>query len=108
MDALSTIFTALADPTRRAIVERLARGDATVTELAEPFALSVPTVSRHVAVLERAGLVHKTRHAQQRSCTLEPGRLGEAEQWIAEYRRFFERRFDALEQQLNQASDEED
>jgi len=108
MDELSTIFTALADPTRRAIVERLSRGEATVTELAEPFALSVPTISRHVAVLERAGIVRKTRRAQQRTCALEPGRLGEAEQWIAEYRQFFERRFDALERQLNRMSDEED
>ena len=108
MNELSTIFTALADPTRRAIVERLSRGEATVNELAEPFALSVPTVSRHVAVLERAGLVRKTRRAQQRSCTLEPGRLSEAEQWITEYRQFFERRFDALEQQLHLTSDKED
>lgn len=103
VDVLSTTFAALADPTRRAILARLARGDATVGELAEPFALSLPTVSRHIAVLERAGLVRKRRRGQERACTLDEARLREAEEWIAEYRTYFERRFDALENQLRES-----
>ncbi len=99
-DELSETFTALADPTRRAIIARLASGEATVTELAEPFALSLPTVSRHIASLERAGLVRKSRRGQERTCTLDTDRLREAEDWIAEYRGFFESRFDALARQL--------
>ena len=106
-DALSETFSALADPTRRAIVERLARGDATVGELAEPFALSLPTVSRHIAALERVGLVRKRRRGQERACTLETARLAEAQDWIAEYRAFFERRFDALEWQLRKSTGSE-
>lgn len=101
-DQLTATFAALADPTRRAILERLARGDATVSELAEPFALSLPTVSRHITALERVGLVRKRRRGQERACTLETARLAEAEDWIAEYRAFFENRFDALERQLRQ------
>ncbi|WP_344060267.1 metalloregulator ArsR/SmtB family transcription factor [Microbacterium pumilum] len=100
-DQLSEVFTALADPTRRAILERLARGDATVGELAEPFSLTLPTVSRHIAVLERAGLVRKRRRGQERACTLDTARMREAEGWIAEYREFFERRFDALDRHLS-------
>ncbi|SFR88740.1 Helix-turn-helix domain-containing protein [Microbacterium sp. cf046] len=99
-DDLSETFTALADPTRRAIIARLARGEASVTELAEPFALSLPTVSRHIAALERAGLVRKRRRGQERTCTLDTDRLRAAEDWIAEYRSFFESRFDALARQL--------
>lgn len=99
-DQLSIVFSALADPTRRAIIERLADGPATVGELAEPFALSLPTVSRHVAALEAAGLVRKTRDGQHRPCRLEPAGLSAAEHWIGEYRDFFERRFDALELRL--------
>jgi DNA-binding transcriptional ArsR family regulator len=99
-DLLSETFTALADPTRRGIIARLSRGDATVSELAEPFALSLPTVSRHIASLERAGLVRKNRRGQERTCTLETDRLREAQDWIAEYRDFFESRFDALSRQL--------
>ena len=99
-DALSDVFSALADPTRRAILARLAEGPATVGELAEPFALSLPTVSRHIAALEKAGLVRKTRRGQERVVELESARLRDAEEWIAEYRRFFESRFDALARQL--------
>ena len=106
-DTLTETFAALADPTRRAILERLARGDATVGELAEPFALSLPTVSRHIAALERVGLVRKRRRGQERACTLETARLAEAEDWIAEYRAFFERRFDALERQLRKTTGSE-
>lgn len=99
-DELSETFTALADPTRRAIIARLASGEATVTELAEPFTLSLPTISRHIASLERAGLVRKSRRGQERTCSLDTDRLREAEDWIAEYRGFFEGRFDALARQL--------
>ena len=106
-DTLTETFAALADPTRRAILERLARGDATVSELAEPFTLSLPTVSRHSAALERVGLVRKRRRGQERACTLETARLAEAEDWIAEYRAFFEGRFDALERQLRKTTGSE-
>ena len=106
-DTLTETFAALADPTRRAILERLARGDATVSELAEPFSLSLPTVSRHIAALERVGLVRKRRRGQERACTLETARLAEAEDWIAEYRVFFERRFDALERHLRKTTGSE-
>lgn len=99
-DELSDVFAALADPTRRAIVARLSSGDATVGELAHPFDLSLPTVSRHIAVLERAGLIRKKRRGQERACTLDTARMRRAEDWIAEYRQFFEGRFDALARQL--------
>lgn len=102
-DELSEIFAALADPTRRAILARLSEGDATVSELAEPFELSLPTVSRHIAVLERAGMVHKARRGQERTCSLDTAQLRDAEDWIAEYRRFFESRFDALARQFDRA-----
>jgi DNA-binding transcriptional ArsR family regulator len=107
MDTLTETFSALADPTRRAIIARLSRGEATVTELAEPFALSLPTVSRHIASLERAGLVRKSRRGQERTCTLETDRLRDAEDWICEYRDFFEGRFDALSRQLTAQKTEE-
>ena len=99
-DPLSRTFFALADPTRRAILARLAQGPATVGELAEPFALSLPTVSRHVKVLERAGLVAKERTAQWRTVHLASARLQAADDWLAPYRAFFEQRFDALETHL--------
>jgi DNA-binding transcriptional ArsR family regulator len=99
-DELSSTFAALADPTRRAILERLSRGEATIGELAQPFELSLPAISRHITVLEQAGLVVKHRHAQQRSCRIEPARLREAEDWIGRYRAFFEDRFDRLGRQL--------
>lgn len=99
-DALSTTFAALADPTRRAILARLAQGPATVNELAEPFAMTLPSVSRHVKVLEEAGLVSKVREAQFRSCRLEALPLEAADGWLAEYRQFFGARLDRLEAQL--------
>ena len=105
-DELTRTFTALADPTRRAILERLTRADATIGELAEPFDLSLAAVSRHVTVLERAGLVIKHKHAQSRSCRVEPAPLRVAEDWIGRYRSFFEDRFDRLGRQLAGLTDE--
>jgi len=99
-DQLSITFAALADPTRRAILSRLAEGEATVTELAAPHAMSLPSVSRHLKVLERAGLVVKGRSAQWRPCRLEAAPLAEADAWMAPYREFFEARLPRLEQQL--------
>ena len=99
-DLLSTTFAALADPTRRAILARLTHGPATINELAEPFDMTLPSVSRHVKVLEEAGLVSKAREAQFRSCRLETLPLEAADGWLAEYRQFFSERFDRLEAQL--------
>jgi DNA-binding transcriptional ArsR family regulator len=99
-DHLSETFAALADPTRRAILGRLAEGEATVGELAAPHAMSLPSISRHLKVLERAGLVVKGRSAQWRPCRLESAPLAEADEWMAPYRAFFEERFARLEQQL--------
>jgi DNA-binding transcriptional ArsR family regulator len=99
-DRLSITFAALADPTRRAILSRLAEGDATVNELAAPHAMSLPSVSRHLKVLERAGLVVKGRSAQWRPCRLNGAPLAEADAWMAPYRTFFETRLARLEQQL--------
>ena len=99
-DQLSITFSALADPTRRAILSRLIEGDATVNELAAPHAMSLPSVSRHLKVLERAGLVVKGRSAQWRPCRLDTAPLAEADAWMAPYRAFFEARFARLEQQL--------
>ncbi|HYH13180.1 MAG TPA: metalloregulator ArsR/SmtB family transcription factor [Thermomicrobiales bacterium] len=99
-DHLSVIFAALADPTRRAILERLAEGEATVNELAEPFSISLPAISRHLKVLERAGLITRGRSAQWRPCRLETEPLVEAGDWIARYRAFYDARFDRLEEHL--------
>jgi DNA-binding transcriptional ArsR family regulator len=99
-DPLSATFAALADPTRRAILERLADGEATVNELAAPHAMSLPSVSRHLKVLEQAGLVVKGRSAQWRPCRLDPGPLAAADAWMAPYRNFFQSRFVRLESQL--------
>jgi DNA-binding transcriptional ArsR family regulator len=96
-DRLDAIFAALADPTRRAIVERLSAGEATVTELAEPFAMSLPAVSKHLKVLEQAGLISRGREAQWRPCRLEIEPLQIATSWIEEHRRFWEQRYDRLE-----------
>lgn len=104
-DRLSLTFAALADPTRRAILTRLAHGEATVTELAEPFAMTLPSVSRHLKVLERAGLVSKGRAAQWRPCRLETEALSEADAWLAPYREFFAAGFDRLGAQLAAATD---
>jgi DNA-binding transcriptional ArsR family regulator len=99
-DILSTTFAALADPTRRAILARLTHGPATINELAAPFDMTLPSVSRHVKVLEDAGLISKVREAQFRSCRLETLPLEAADGWLAEYRQFFSERFDRLEEQL--------
>jgi DNA-binding transcriptional ArsR family regulator len=100
-DQLSTTFAALADPTRRAILARLAQGEATVNELAEPFDLSLPTVSKHLKVLQRAGLVSQGRKAQWRPCRLEAAPLHEAANWMEGYRRFWEESFDRLDDYLH-------
>lgn len=100
-DSLSTTFAALADPTRRAILARLASGEASVTELAEPFDMTLPAVTKHLKVLERAGLIRRSRAAQWRPCRLEAKPLAEAADWVAQYRRFWERRLDRLEEYLN-------
>ncbi len=100
VDQLSSTFAALADPTRRAILGRLAAGEATVNELAEPFPISVQAVSKHLKVLERAGLITRGRTAQLRPSRLQGAPLGEAAAWLDEYRRFWEGGFDRLEQRL--------
>lgn len=97
---LDATFAALADPTRRAILDRLRRGEATVTELAKPHAMSLPAVSRHLKVLEHAGLVAKGRDAQWRPCRLDAGPLREVDAWLHDYRAFFTDRLDRLEAQL--------
>ena len=100
MDQLDATFTALADPTRRAIVARLARGDATVNELAAPFDMTLPGISKHLKVLERCGLISRTRHAQFRPCHLERQALDAAMTWIEENRRIWTERFDKLDAHL--------
>lgn len=99
-DQLSATFAALADPTRRAMLSRLAQGPATVNDLAAPFELSLPTVSRHLKVLEAAGLVVKERDKQFRPCRLQTAPLETADQWMQPYRQFFGERLDRLDQQL--------
>jgi DNA-binding transcriptional ArsR family regulator len=99
-DPLSTTFAALADPTRRAILERLAESDATVGELAEPFAMSLPAISKHLTVLERAGLVRKERDGARRHCRITATPLESATSWLEEYRRFWEANLDALDAYL--------
>lgn len=99
-DTLSLTFAALADPTRRAILARLAEGEATVTELAEPFAMSMPAISRHLKVLERAGLISRGREAQWRPCRLEVGALEDVDTWLQRYREHWEERFDRLDAYL--------
>jgi DNA-binding transcriptional ArsR family regulator len=95
---LDEVFGALADPTRRAILARLTKGDALVTELAEPFDISLSAVSKHVRVLERAGLVHRTVVGREHRCALSPRPLRAAADWVEHYRAFWETRLDALEQ----------
>ena len=106
-DHLDAIFAALADPTRRAIVERLSAGEATVTELAEPFAMSLPAVSKHLKVLEQAGLISRGRDAQWRPCRLEVEPLRIATNWIEEHRRFWEQSYDRLEVYLRELQGKE-
>src|ERR1700674_893232 len=105
-DRLSVTFAALADPTRRAILARLASGETSVTELAEPFQLSLPGVSKHLKVLQRAGLITQGRKAQWRPCRLEPARLKEAADWTAGYRRFWDESFDRLDEYLQEVTKE--
>ena len=99
-DHLNTTFAALADPTRRAILARLASGEASVTELAEPFAMSLPAISKHLKVLERAGLIARGREAQWRPCRLEAAPLKQAADWLEHYRRFWDQSLDRLEDYL--------
>jgi DNA-binding transcriptional ArsR family regulator len=108
-DRLSTTFAALADPTRRAILARLALGETTVTELAEPFDMSLPGISKHLKVLERAGLITRGREAQWRPCRIEPRALKDADDWLERYRRLWEERFDRMDDYLAklQAKDRE-
>lgn len=101
-DNLSATFAALADPTRRAILARLASGECSVTELAEPFEMSLPAVSKHLRVLERAGLIARGREAQWRPCRLEAARLKEVADWVERYRALWEQRFDRLETYLQE------
>jgi DNA-binding transcriptional ArsR family regulator len=100
LDPLSTTFAALADPTRRAILARLALGETSVSELAEPFDMSLPAVSKHLKVLERARLITRGRDAQWRPCRIEPEALKSVDEWLESYRRFWEERFDRLEDYL--------
>lgn len=106
-DRLSTTFGALADPTRRAILARLALGEASVTELAEPFEMSLPAVSKHLKVLERAGLVARGREAQWRPCRLEAAPLKDVDDWLTRYRRFWDESFDRLDDYLRRLQAEE-
>ncbi|HET9860210.1 MAG TPA: metalloregulator ArsR/SmtB family transcription factor [Nocardioidaceae bacterium] len=106
-DRLSTIFAALADPTRRAILTRLSEGDATVSELAEPFAISLPAVSRHLKVLEHAGLISRSRSAQWRSSSLEAEPLREATAWMERYREFWDSSLDRLDAHLKRKQDQD-
>jgi DNA-binding transcriptional ArsR family regulator len=99
-DTLSLTLSALADPTRRAILARLAEGEASVTELAEPFEMSLPAVSKHLKVLEKAGLISRGREAQWRPCKLEAGPMKDVAGWLEHYRRFFEESFDRLDEYL--------
>ncbi len=99
-DALSTTFSALADPTRRAILARLVQGEATVNELASPFSMSLPAVTKHLKVLENAGLIARSREAQWRPCTLEAQPLKEIANWVELYRHFWEESFDRLDDYL--------
>jgi len=105
-DQLSTTFAALADPTRRAILARLASGECSVTELAEPFAMSMPAVSKHLRVLERAGLIARGREAQWRPCRIEAAPLKEVAEWAERYRAIWEQRLDRLEMYLHKLQKE--
>jgi DNA-binding transcriptional ArsR family regulator len=106
-DQLSTTFAALADPTRRAILARLATGEYSVTELAEPFEMSMPAVSKHLRVLERAGLIVRGREAQWRPCRLEPAPLKQVADWAERYRAIWEQRLDRLETYLQELTAKE-
>jgi DNA-binding transcriptional ArsR family regulator len=101
-DHLSSTFSALADPTRRAILARLASGEASVTELAEPFAMTMPAITKHLKVLEKAGLIRRRREAQWRPCRLEPAPLKEVSDWVTRYRQMWEERLDRLDDFLRE------
>jgi DNA-binding transcriptional ArsR family regulator len=107
-DALSDTFAALADPTRRAILADLTTGTKTVTELAEPFEVTMPAITKHLKVLEKAGLVERSRVAQYRPCTLDPRPLKELDQWLEKYRQFFEESFERLDDYLKQLQAKEE
>jgi len=106
-DELSVTFAALSDPTRRAILARLAQGEATVLELAEPFQLSLPAVSKHLKVLHKAGLISQGRRAQWRPCRLEPARLKDISDWVEDYRAIWEERFGRLDEYLRELQQRE-
>ena len=108
IDSLSTTFAALADPTRRAILARLTSGEASVTELAEPFAMSMPAISKHLKVLERAGLIARGREAQWRPCKLETQPLRDVDDWMSHYRQFWVENFNRLDNDLREARAERD
>lgn len=107
MDRLSTTFAALADPTRRAILARLASGQCSVTELAEPFDMSMPAISKHLKVLEKAGLIARGREAQWRPCTLAAAPLKDVADWVEHYRRFWEESLDRLDAYLRELQKKE-
>jgi DNA-binding transcriptional ArsR family regulator len=107
-DQLSNVFAALADPTRRAILARLANGAATVNELAEPFPVSLQAISKHLKVLERAGLVSRSREAQWRPCRLEAGPLRGIAEWMEQYRRFWDERYEQLDDYLQELKSEKE
>ena len=100
-DRLSRTLSALADPTRRAILKRLANGETSVTELAEPFDMSLPAISKHLKVLERSGLIARSREAQARPCRLNAAPLKDVADWLEQYRKFFEQSFDRLDEYLH-------
>ncbi len=106
-DHLSALFSALADPTRRAILDRLAEGEATVKELAEPFDISAPAITKHLKVLQRAGLIKQERRAQWRPCRLDATPLRDVANWVERYRRFWEGSFDRLDRYLNTLQERE-
>ena len=106
-DPLSTTFAALADPTRRAILARLAEGEATVTELAAPFDMSLPGISKHLKVLQRAGLIEQGRQAQWRPCRLKPERLRDVADWVGQYRQHWEESFERLDAYLRELDTKE-
>ena len=107
VDHLSNTFGALADPTRRAILARLASGEASVTELAEPFDMTMPAITKHLKVLEKAGLIRRRREAQWRPCRLEPAPLKEVSDWITRYRQIWEERLDRLDDFLHEMQSKE-
>jgi DNA-binding transcriptional ArsR family regulator len=106
-DALSATFSALADPTRRAMLARLAEGEATVNELAEPFEMTLPAISKHLKVLEKAGLVSRGKHAQFRPCRLEAAPLKDIASWVEAYRQYWEASFDRLDSYLQEIQKEQ-